>query len=140
MLTASQPMNDRGFHPIPNPAASSDPLTDPTVQEWERTYATFVHLSGLLMAVFVPVLPAVVLWLVKKNESPYINDHGKEAINFQISLLIYYVAGAILTMAVIGVLIIPAVWVLGIVGVILSSIAANKGKYYRYPMTIRLLS
>jgi len=120
------------------------PLTDPDAQSWERTYATFIHLTLLAFHV-VPlalVLAPLILWLIKKNESPFIDDHGREALNFHISLLLYGVAIipllGVLTCGVGFILYLP-VYALGILGTIFAAIAANKGEYYRYPATLRFV-
>ena len=115
-------------------------LVDPHAQEWERLYATFTHLTLLLFHVAIPVAPAVVMWLIKREKSPFVDDHGREAINFQISLLLYYILGGLLVPACgLGLVLIIAAYALGIVGMILASVAANKGEYYRYPATVRFL-
>jgi uncharacterized protein len=117
-------------------------LVDPLAQEWERTYAMFVHLALLAVHFIpVPVVPSLVMWLIKRDRSPFIDDHGREAVNFQISLVIYTVLttiAALVTCGVGAVLYVP-VYILGLVGMILASIAANKGEYYRYPACIRFL-
>lgn len=114
------------------------PLYDAHAQEWERTYAMFTHLS-LLAAHFVPIVPTLILWLIKRDTSAFIDDHGKEAVNFQISLIIYLVSATVLAMCVIGVPIIIAAYALAIVGMILAAVAANRGQFYRYPMCIRFI-
>lgn len=115
-------------------------LVDPHAQEWERTYAMFTHLSLLTVHALIPVVPALVMWLIKRDSSPFVDDHGREAVNFQISLVIYALIGGLLIAACgIGFLVIGAAYILGIVGMILASIAANKGEYYRYPACIRFL-
>ena len=113
-------------------------VVDPNAQEWERTYAMFTHLSLLAthFGLIIP-FPALIMWLIKKGETPFIDDHGREALNFQISLCIYAVASIVLTFCGVGVVLLIATYVLAIVGMILAAIAANKGQYYRYPMTIR---
>jgi uncharacterized protein len=117
-------------------------VVDAHAAEWERTYAMFTHLSLLTFHVLMPVIPALVMWLIKRDRSPFIDDHGREAINFQISLVIYAVVvwplAALITCGV-GALIIIPIYILGIVGMILASIAANRGQFYRYPATIRFL-
>jgi|SRR5262245_30517366 len=124
--------------------APQDPLADPHAQQWEKTYATLMHLTLLAMHLFpVPVVPALVMWLVKRHDSPFINDHGKEAVNFQITLVIYVVAGLVLTMSgvgsCIGAPLIAAAYILGLVGMILASMKANQGLFYRYPMCLRFV-
>jgi uncharacterized Tic20 family protein len=124
------------------PRTASGRLVDPHAQEWERLYATFTHLSLLTIHVLVPVIPALVMWLIKREKSPFIDDHGREAVNFQISLCLY----AVIIIPIIGLLTCMVGWLLyiplyivGIVGMIMAALAANRGEYYRYPATIRLL-
>lgn len=108
----------------------------------ERTYATFTHLSLLAVHVLVPVLPALVMWLIKRHDSPFLDDHGKEAVNFQISLLLYAIilvpVAGIITCGLGFLLIIP-VALLAIIGGVLAATAAHRGEFYRYPATIRLV-
>lgn len=121
----------------PNPAAPhADPFHDPHAVEWERTYSMFMHLTLLAVHVFVPVVPALIMWLIKKAESPFVDDHGKEALNFQISMTIYAIAAGITG---IGLLLVPVIYVVGIIGMVRAAIAASKGRYHRYPVTIRLV-
>ena len=79
------------------------------------------------------------VWLAKRNDSPEINDHGKESLNFQISMLIYNVVAAVLCLVLIGFIILPILHILNLVLVIVASIRASEGKFYRYPITIRLI-
>jgi len=130
-------MND--FATSPHPANA--PLIDDAADSGERTYATFLHLSllGHLIFPLAIIFAPLVLWLIKRKESPFIDDHGREAINFQISLLIYMLASGILVICGVGIVLIPLVYVLGLVGMVMAGIAANKGHYYRYPATLRFL-
>ena len=117
-----------------------DPMGDPFAQEWERNYSMAMHLTLLAIHIAIPVIPALVLYLIKKDESPFVKDHGREAINFQITLIIYAIAGGLLVpICGIGFVVLTAVYVLAIVGMILASVAARSGKYYRYPACIRFL-
>jgi uncharacterized Tic20 family protein len=111
-------------------------------EEWERTYSLFVHLSLLLWSVLMPVVPALVMWLIKRDQSQFVDDHGREVVNFQISLLIYGFMFGILGVITCGIawVLIPGLYILGIIGMILGTIAAHKGRYYRYPMCLRLIS
>jgi uncharacterized Tic20 family protein len=79
------------------------------------------------------------MWLIKKDTSPFLDDHGRESVNFQISLLIYMILGGVLTLCGVGFIIMVAVPVLGLVGSIMAAVAANRGEYFRYPATIRLI-
>ncbi len=118
----------------------------------DRTYATLMHLV-LLAHVIIPYLSIIallVMWNVKKKDSVYIADHGREAMNFQISLIIYSIILPIIAFPI-GLMFfivgaIPAVilaalfpYVLGLVGMIMAAMAANRGEVFRYPMTIRFL-
>jgi uncharacterized Tic20 family protein len=115
-------------------------VVDAAAAEWERTYAMFTHLSLLAFHVAMPVLPALILWLIKRDRSPFVDDHGREAINFQVSLVLYYVVGlALMAACGLGVLVWIATYILGIVGMIIAARAAHNGQYYRYPATIRFL-
>jgi uncharacterized Tic20 family protein len=96
-------------------------------------------LAGLLIPLGTIIGPLVV-WLVKKNELPSVDAHGKESLNFQISMAIYFIVSAILMVIVIGFLLMIAVAVADIVFVIIASVKASNGQPYRYPLTIRFLN
>ncbi|MBX3363454.1 MAG: DUF4870 domain-containing protein [Phycisphaeraceae bacterium] len=113
---------------------------DADVERWERTYATFQHLTLLVApAAFLGVIAAVVMWLLKREESPFLDDHGRESVNFQISLVIYMIGAGAMTRIVIGIPLIAGVIILGLVGMTLAARAANRGEFFRYPMCLRLL-
>jgi len=82
------------------------------------------------------VLGTLIIWQVKKDDDPYIDEHGKRAFNFQLSMLIYAVG---LTITFIGVVLVPVVAILDIVFVIIAAIRANDGKDYNYPLSIRFV-
>lgn len=123
----------------PPPAARH---RDAAATDSERTYTLFMHLAGLLgFVVFVPVVPTLIMWAVKKERSPFIDDHGREAMNAQISYLIYtlgLMAISPLTcwvsLAAAGLMPIAA-----LVFTILAAVSASKGEYHRYPATLRMI-
>jgi len=122
----------------PNP----DRLVDENATSDERTYAVFTHLSLLahLLTGGLGIVVAIIMWLIKRDTSPFIDDHGREAINFQLSLIIYLIScGFLVIVCGIGLIIMPFVYVLAIVGMIMAVMAANRGEYFRYPATIRFL-
>jgi uncharacterized protein len=82
----------------------------------------------------------LMVWLMKRGDSPEIDAYGKESLNFQISMLIYDAVTAILCIVLIGVPILIALWVLNTVLVIIASVKAGQGEFYRYPFTIRLIN
>lgn len=131
---------------------AQDRLVDHEADHSERQYAMWLHLSllGHLIAPVVMFIVPLVLWLTRKDDSPFVDDHGKETLNFHITLAIYALllpaVGAIVGLLLCGVgmvFTIPAAialpYVLGIIGMIAASRAAARGEYYRYPMTIRFL-
>ncbi|HTD02044.1 MAG: DUF4870 domain-containing protein [Verrucomicrobia bacterium] len=117
----------------PTPSTSSD----------VRTWSVLCHASALL-GLFFHFLGhlggPLIVWLMKRGDSPEIDAHGKESLNFQISMLIYDAVAAILCIVLIGIPILIALWVLNTVFVIIASVKASEGKFYRYPITIRFIS
>ena len=107
-----------------------------------RTWCALCHASALL-GVFLHfpghVLAPLAVWLMKRDESPEIDAHGKEALNFQISMLIYNAVAAVFCLVLIGFLLLPLLWILNAIFVIVAAIQASDGKFYRYPMTIRFI-
>ena len=103
----------------------------------DRTLAMLTHLSGIILGFIVPLI----IWLVNKDKTDkvFLNDQAKEALNFQITMLIGYIAGMVLTIILIGPLISMATWVVSLVFSILAGIKANEGVAYRYPFALRLI-
>lgn len=113
----------------------------------ERLWGMLSHLMALAGIVVPPigfVLGPLIVWLIKKDQYPFVNEQGKESVNFQISMLIYGAVLALLSLTVIlAVLTIPllgALVVFDIVEVVLAAVKANEGVSYKYPLTIRLIS
>lgn len=120
----------------PPPAPEPPPVDADLVQDKDaRQMAMLCH----LLAIFTGFLGPLIVWLVKKDDHPFIDEQGKEALNFQFTVLIALVGGSVSMLLCIGFLILPAVWVLNIVFTILATAAANKGEHYRYPISIRFL-
>jgi uncharacterized Tic20 family protein len=106
-----------------------------------RQWAMIAHLSALAgLVIGFNWLGPLIVYLVKKDEHPFIADQGREALNFNISVFIYFIVSAILIIVAIGILLLIAVGVAWIVLVIIAAIKANNGEAYRYPATIRLVS
>lgn len=107
----------------------------------ERLWGMLCHLlsfSGYLVP-FGSVLGPLIVWMIKKDEMPFVNDQGKESLNFQLTMLIAVIISAILCFVLIGFLMLGVVLIFQIVVVIMASIKANDGVKYRYPYTIRFL-
>jgi uncharacterized Tic20 family protein len=106
------------------------------------TWAVLCHATALL-GFFIPAaghfVGPLVVWLLKRGEFPEIDEHGKESINFQISMFIYNVIAAVLCLVIIGFALLAVLHVLNVILVIIASLRASEGKLYRYPLTIRLI-
>jgi uncharacterized Tic20 family protein len=106
-----------------------------------KTFGMLCHL--LAFAGFIiplgNIIGPLVIWLMKKEEHPFVDDQGKESLNFQISLIIYALISGVLIVVVIGIFLLIAIGIFMIVMVIIATIRANEGEKYRYPLTIRLL-
>ncbi len=112
-----------------------------TYSNEEKTWATFCHL-GAFSGYFFPfahIIVPLVLWLIKKDEMPLVDDQGKESLNFQISLTLYYILSTILIIALIGVVLLIGLSIFNLIVVIIASVKANKGEKYRYPLCIRFI-
>jgi uncharacterized Tic20 family protein len=107
----------------------------------ERTWGLITHLSALagFIVPFGHIIGPLVVWLIKKDESPFVDDQGKEAINFQISMTLYAVIAAILILVIIGIFLLIGIGILDIVLVIIAAVKANAGEKFRYPLTIRFI-
>jgi uncharacterized Tic20 family protein len=124
------------------------------VQTADRTWDVLCHLSPLAMFVGVPfgnILGPLIIWLMRKGNSPSVDAHGKEALNFQISLTLYLLIAAGVTaslmLILVGFLLLPLLIIALIVGpvvdvifMIIAAIKASNGEFYRYPLTLRLVS
>jgi hypothetical protein len=123
------------------PSPAPLPVSSPALTN-VRTWAAFVHASALL-GVFLHfpghLIPPLLIWLIKRDQSPELDAHGKEAVNFQISMLIYNCVAAFFCLVLIGFVFLVVLWILNAIFVIIAAIQASEGKFYRYPMTIRFL-
>jgi len=104
-----------------------------------RNWGMICHLvafSGFVIP-FGHILGPLIVWAIKKDDHPFIDDQGKEAMNFQLSMTIYSIVAFLLIFIVIGIFLLIALCVFVVVMIIVASIKANEGVYYRYPLTIR---
>ena len=106
----------------------------------EKTMGMLVHLLGGITYILGPLL----IWLIKKDESPFVQDQGKEAINFQITVIIALAVASVTGLIPIGGCVAPLLWPVVVVGnlilAILGGLEANKGIIYRYPFCLRLIT
>ncbi len=114
-----------------------------------RMWAMICHLGGL--GGLLPIVPAIgsiiaplIIWQVKKDEDPFIDEQGKEAVNFQISMLLYALAGSVVcAITCVGAVLIPfvvaVVAIFDLVFLLIAAVKANDGHHYRYPLTVRFI-
>jgi len=102
----------------------------------------FCHLAALAAFIGIPfanILGPLIIWLVKRNEYPLVDQQGKEALNFQISMTIYSVVAFALSFVIIGIPLLIALLILNLVMIIIAAVKTSKGEPHRYPITIRLI-
>ncbi|MEX0965975.1 MAG: DUF4870 domain-containing protein [Bacteroidia bacterium] len=129
-----------------NKPFQSEPFDAPgspqTLSKDDRNWGMLAHLSALSGYVipFGWFLGPLVVWLVKREEIPFVNDQGREALNFNISMCIYALISAILFLVLVGFVLIVIVMVLHLVFTLIATIKASEGNMYRYPLTIRFVN
>jgi uncharacterized Tic20 family protein len=133
--TVDHPVSQAGIMPRPSR------LKHAGLVETDRNFAIAIHLSplvGLVTPITLPlVIAPLILWLVRREHSVFVDDHGREAINFGISFLLLHV---VLAVTVVGIALFPVLWIVAIINVIRGGIAASRSEYFRYPMTIRFFN
>ena len=114
---------------------------DPALTPEEKQMAMLCHLSSFALYVvpFGNIIGPLVVWLMKKEESEYVNEHGKECLNFSLSWWIWMFCCIPLAFIVVGVLGFIALPIMHIVCTIIAAVRSNDGQDYRYPMTIRFI-
>lgn len=112
-------------------------------EKQSRLWGMLCHLSGLLLLLGIPfgnILGPLVIWLIKKEDYNFVDEQGKEALNFQISITIYGIISGILVVIVVGILTSIALFIAYLALVITASIKTSNGEPYRYPLTIRFVN
>lgn len=102
----------------------------------DKNIVTITHLGGILFS----FIPSLIVWLLKKDDSEYIATQAKEALNFQITLLLAQFVAYVLIFILVGFLLLGLIWVFNVVFCIIAAISSSKGEYYRYPLTLRLIN
>ena len=126
--------------PPPPPPAASAPTQASEMDQ--RNWAMFTHFSALLGLITGVgfILGPLVLWLIKKDQMPQVNEAGKEAVNFQLTMLIAFLVSWVLVFLLIGFLLIPLVVLFDVVMSIIAAVQTSNGTRYRYPLTIRFIN
>jgi len=117
--------------PPVNYAASQPPLSPAD----EKMWSILTHVGGILFHWVAPLIA----YLVLKDRGPFVRWHTRQALNFQLTLLIAYVVGIVLFIVFVGIFVVLAAAVLNIVFGILAAMAANRGEFYRYPIAIEFI-
>lgn len=107
------------------------------VSQDDKTMAMIGHLSGIVAGFIGPL----VIWLINKDKTDkdWLNTQAKEALNFQITVMIAYFICGVLTLVLIGALMLPVVWIANLILCIMAGMKNNAGEDYRYPFAIRLI-
>jgi uncharacterized Tic20 family protein len=105
------------------------------VSQNARNMAMLCHLLGF----FTSFVGPLIIWLLKKEEDSFIDQQGKEALNFQIAVIIASFVAGLLSFLCIGFLLFPVIGILDLVFVIMACVKSSKGEDYRYPLSIRLV-
>lgn len=117
----------------------TEPTQPPTPEERDvrdaRTWATLAHITGLITLFIGPL----VIWAIYKDRYPFVEDQAKEAMNFQISIMIYLIASTLLSIVLIGIIGLIVIPILDLIFVIVAAMNASNGVAYRYPITIRFI-
>ena len=101
----------------------------------------FAHLSSF-SGHFIPfghIFGPLIIWCIKKDELPFVNDQGKEALNFQITMTLALIVAAISLLIVVGIVLLPGVWLFDVIVTIIAAVKANEGVPFRYPLTLRFI-
>ncbi len=107
-----------------------------------RTLGMVCHLSALVGLLGLPLLNMIgplAVWLWRKDQYAFVEDQGKEALNFQISVTLYSIVAGILTLILIGWVLLGLIWIANIILVVIAASRANQGEAYRYPFNLRLI-
>jgi uncharacterized Tic20 family protein len=120
---------------VPEPSPAAEPATAGPPASDERSMALLCHLGGIISSFILPL----VIWLIKKDQSAFVNDQGKEALNFQITMWIAWAVAIVLSCVGVGFLLFPVIFLVNIIFCVMGAIASNKGERYRYPLNIRII-
>ena len=118
------------------------PAGDMALTSSDKTMGMLSHLIALV-GFLIPlgsIIGPLVIWLTQKDKSSFVDYHGKESLNFQITIAIAVVACLVLSLLLIGIPLLFAVGIYGLVMTIVAGVKANEGVRYRYPYTLRLIS
>jgi uncharacterized Tic20 family protein len=121
---------------VPAPAPES---LAPTLTSQDRLWSVFCHLSYFFGFALISFIFPLTVYLVTRGDSPYITHHAREALNFHLSLLVYALVCVPLCLIFIGIPLLIALGIVGLVCSIVAAVKASNGVYYQYPVTLRFV-
>lgn len=112
-------------------------VVDPKSRQW----GMLCHLSSLIGFIlpFGSIIAPLIVWQMKKDVSVFVDEQGKESVNFQICMMLWMIISFVLVFVLIGFVLLAVLTVVSVVCIIIASIKANEGKSFRYPLTIRFI-
>ena len=142
--SAEQPVSSEPAASPQQPVNAQPTEVSEEVNKDARMWAMFCHLAGLAGFVVPVILSGIIapliIWQIKKDDHPFIDEHGKEALNFQISIGIYALVSLLLIpVFCIGAFLLTAVGIFNLVFLLIAAIKSNNGFHYRYPLCIRFI-
>lgn len=102
----------------------------------DKNIAVLTHLGGI----FFGFIPALIVWLLKKDDSPFVGEQAREALNFQITVLIAFIVAWVLVWLLVGLLLLPLIYLANLVLCIIAAVNVSKGEDYKYPFALRLIN
>lgn len=102
----------------------------------DRNIAVLTHLGGI----FFSFVPGLIVWLLKKDDSVFIGEQAREALNFQITVLIGYMLAWVLAFLLVGFLLLPLIYLANLLLCLVAAVKVSKGEEYRYPLSLRLIN
>lgn len=125
-----------------NQGNQQEPYEAARARSNQQTWVVVCHLSGILLFILPPanIIVPLIIWMTHKDTLPMVNDHGREALNFQISVTIYSIVAGVLILGLIGIVLLPMVMLFALVMSIIGAIKASQGFPFRYPLSIRFIA
>jgi len=145
-LTMSQTNENPQSPPQAPPQPSPQPQTSPAPAQLSdqdaRLWAMLCHLAALAAYIISPIggiIGALIVWLIKKDQSAFVDEQGKESVNFQITVAIGFLICIPLMFILIGIPLAIALGIFNLVMIVVGAIKANSGEHWRYPISIRFI-
>lgn len=130
------PYGQPGAYGPPGAYGAPGPAAPPLRADEEKTWSVLAHVGGLLLGFLAPLI----VWLVYRDRSAWVAESAKEALNFQLSYLIYLAVAGFSLLLLVGILLLPVVIVAYYVFIIIGTVKAARMEPYRYPLILRMVS